>query len=772
MRIRRYSFLGPRMAALLAALLWLHSHTAAAATQTVINVNNSGAGSLRNTIAASSAGDTIIFAVNGTITLTSGELAIGTTLTIVGPGADLLTISGNDASRVFNVTAGTVRLSGLTIAHGGSGAYGGGILNSASSTVEVSGCTIADNDAHDGGGIANLGTLTVSNSTFFGNGYDSGGGLRNNGTATVINCTFADNHASIGAGIYNASGTLTLLNSTIVENSSGGSPGGLAQNATANIQNTIIARNSFSGFPNLPQDVGGAVTSLGHNLIGKSNGSSGWVASDLTGTMRAPLDPLVGPLQDNGGPTFTAALLPGSPAIDAGRKGGPDTDQRGRPRPYDNLAIPNSVGGNGCDIGAFEVGVREVANLVVFNNNDSGAGSLRQAIANVSVYAVPTITFAPHVTGTITLTSGELAINVSTTIVGPGASNLAVNGNLTTPNGSGASRVFNITSGTVRLSGLTITKGYDANAGGGIFNSTALALANCTLFGNSAANGGGIYNDTAGTLSLHNATFSTNRSTTGGGLVNRGVTSMTNCTLTGNLGNNGGAIYHQSGTLTVVNCTVAGNSTGTGGSVYISSGVARLRNTIIAGNTSPTFGPDAFGVFASQGHNLIGKTDNSSGWIVSDLKGTISAPLNPELGPLQDNGGPTFTRALLTGSPAIDAGSSGGTGVDQRGRPRPYDHVSILNVRGGDGSDIGAVELVPPALTIRRSGQDALLSWPVDDPGYTLESAGALLSLPSANVWTTVPGRPVIVGGEYRVTIANAFSSGRFYRLRSGESAP
>ena len=86
----------------------------------------------------------------------------------------------------------------------------------------------------------------------------------------------------------------------------------------------------------------------------------------------------------------------------------------------------------------------------------------------------------------------------------------------------------------------------------------------------------------------------------------------------------------------------------------------------MAGNTATTSGPDVVGTFASQGNNLIGKTDGSSGWVGSDLTGTIAQPLNPLLAPLGNYGGPTQTMALLPGSPAIGAGSNGVTGVTDR----------------------------------------------------------------------------------------------------------
>ena len=114
-----------------------------------------------------------------------------------------------------------------------------------------------------------------------------------------------------------------------------------------------------------------------------------------------------------------------------------------------------------------------------------------------------------------------------------------------------------------------------------------------------------------------------------------------------------------------------------------------LGNTIVAGNTASNSGPDAFGTFASEGHNLIGKTDGSSGWLSSDLTGTIATPLNPLLAPLGNYGGPTQTMALLPGSPAIDAGSNSlipsGVTTDQRSLPRIVNGTVDIGAFESDG---------------------------------------------------------------------------------------
>src|SRR5262249_39086223 len=141
---------------------------------------------------------------------------------------------------------------------------------------------------------------------------------------------------------------------------------------------------------------------------------------------------------------------------------------------------------------------------------------------------------------------------------------------------------------------------------------------------------------------------------------------------------------YNSGNLTVKRCTFSENgaSTGPGGGLAISSGSATLQNTIIAGNFA---GADVSGAVTSLGFNLIGITDGSSGWIPSDKRGSSPSPLNPLLGPLQNNGGATLTMAPLPGSPALDAGTSDGNYADQAGQRRPFDSFSIPNASGGDG---------------------------------------------------------------------------------------
>jgi hypothetical protein len=339
-----------------------------AATNTVTTTADTGAGSLRQAVASATAGDTIDFTVTGTITLTSGEIALDKNLALSGPGADVLAVSGNSASRIFNVASNaTVSVSGLSLKNGTDATGAGGGIHNAG-TLTLSACTISNCQAgasapFSGGGAifnATSGVLVVVNSTLDNNqatggaGDESGGGIYNDsGSATISNSTIAANTAQgtngFGGGVFNQSGSVVLISSTIALNSAAGAGGGVANtNGVFSVADSIIATNAATSATTNAPDAIGDFVSNGFNLIGDGDDSTGFAAgvnTDQVGSASVPLDPLLGPLQNNGGPTFTLALLPGSPAINTGTCDDPSTDQRGDPRPV----------GPACDIGPFEV---------------------------------------------------------------------------------------------------------------------------------------------------------------------------------------------------------------------------------------------------------------------------------------------------------------------------------------------------------------------------------------------------------------------------------
>jgi Right handed beta helix region len=451
--------------------------------------------------------------------------------------------------------------------------------------------------------------------------------------------------------------------------------------------------------------------------------------------------------------------------------------------------------------------------ITVTNTNDSGPGSLRQALSDANNGDM--IDFDSSLKGeTITLTSGQLVVNRSVTISGLGANNLTVDGNAN-------DRVFYINPGnTVTISGLTITNGHHAYGGGGIYNDRAtLTVSNSTLSSNY---GSGIYNDGA-TLTVSNSTLSSNQgdgianecygggsatvtvtnsilsgnlggignneeqggsatltvtnctvsgnggkglaggifnlansggSTTvtvtnstlsgnlGPGISNYGISdnnsppgiatlTVTNSTLSGNSASDGGGIDNEASVrlsfagVTITNCTLSGNSAAfVGGGIYnhafLASATVMITNCTLSGNSAPqgggiynsrgdsisptslTIGDTIFnagalgeniynngGTVSSLGYNL--SSDNGSGYLIGPGDQINTDPM---LGALQDNGGPTFTHALLPSSPAIDTGDPNFTPppyYDQRGPG--FDRV--VNGR----IDVGSFEVQGPTPT-------------------------------------------------------------------------
>ena len=342
--------------------------------------NSGGGGAIRNrdgTMTISYSTFTENSSVDG-----GGAIASGGKLTINNSKIANNTTTGPNAQQSGQGGGGGISTNGaeLTINNsvitGNSAANDGGGIYITASTVNIRNTTVSDNIANtnsdvygSGGGvwIRAEGKVTVSGSTISGNltkrnvtSNDTrfaghGGGFWVQGVLTSENNTISGNTAEqIGGGVHVAypgggAGVLNLNSSTIVNNTAG-SVGGVYWFDTlghppVNIRNTIIANNG--------SDISGTFASQGYNLI--ENPSGGTITGTTTGNITG-VDPNLGALAENGGFTATHALLPGSPAIDKGHGGDLTVDQRGVTRPTDDPAIANACGGNGSDIGAFEIG--------------------------------------------------------------------------------------------------------------------------------------------------------------------------------------------------------------------------------------------------------------------------------------------------------------------------------------------------------------------------------------------------------------------------------
>jgi hypothetical protein len=330
-----------------------------AATLTVTNTNDSGAGSLRQALSDANNGDTINFSVTGVITVSS-LLDISKDVVIEGPGADILAIDGNSSTTVFkdqNYAINTVVISGLEIRNGSSGAYGAGI-GGLGYNLTVKYCNIHSNTLSAGYGAAisvwSAGaSLTIENSTLHGNtssGYGTCIYIQEGGDLNISNSTIYNNNGSFtGQAIYAKGSDVILTNVTIAGHTTGSSAIDIKdyedfmtpsnnKSASISIVNCIIDNsiNNYSFFSMM----GGTETSLGYN-ISNDNTMTGVLSQtgDLNNTSSL-LDP--NGLQNNGGTTPTIRLECGSPAIDAGTL-------------VLTLDQIDSVRyGSGPDIGAFE----------------------------------------------------------------------------------------------------------------------------------------------------------------------------------------------------------------------------------------------------------------------------------------------------------------------------------------------------------------------------------------------------------------------------------
>jgi hypothetical protein len=691
-------------------------------------------------------------------------------------------IRGNAAQRggggIFN-RFGSVSIADSTIADNetfefdGGGVSSGGMLTMSRTTVSgnsapdrgggmfvkaatIASSEISNNSADYGGGVGHDGALTITGSTISGNQGHTGAGIGHeigySANVSLTNCTLSGNVAeSAGGGIFNQ-GSLTISHCTIADNAAnefGG--GGIGSSGGGTLTHSIVARNLGPG--GARSDISGlGVFALTFSLIGDhTDAMLANNGGNQIGTAASPINPLLVPLTSNGGPAKTHALLPGSPAINAGSPtavagiaGIPQFDERGQP--FERVA------GGRIDIGAYErqssPGNQSLIVDTLADENDSeyGAGdlSLREAIglANGFVGGDDVISFHPAIHGgVIVLTRGELSIHDAMTIVGPGAGALVIDasGNDPTPatnNGDG-SRIFTVDDDdpiliNVHMSGLTLTGGDVGFGGGAILNQENLSVSDSMITGNAAAGlfnyGGGVRNLYGASLTIARSTISHNSARTGGGVANSyGDLVIQESTLLANTAFAGGGALDNRGDLAlpftarIVSSTISGNTAqGSGGGIATSglmsishstitnnqgqpgygSGVAsegtsvitqtNVNHAIVAGNINSDvdFANDDGNSFQSGGYNLIG-IGNPAAYF--NLPGDQTGVLNPMLGNLADNGGPTMTHALLSGSPAIDAGDpaavAGAGGVslnDQRG----FAFSRVMNGR----IDVGAFE--------------------------------------------------------------------------------
>jgi RTX calcium-binding nonapeptide repeat (4 copies) len=359
------------------------------------------------------------------------------------------------------------------------------------------------------------------------------------------------------------------------------------------------------------------------------------------------------------------------------------------------------LAGAGLSLGATLVSgaPAEAADFTVSNLNDSGPGSLRQAILDANAApGADRVLFQSTLSGQITLGSDLPTIVDATEVLGPGADKLTISGN-------NSFRIFDVyispsaANTPVTISALKLIGG-NSLGGSAIANKYAnLTVANAVISQNTAEfEAGGIWSRRGGGLTVRSSTISGNSAGTGAGISGGsepiGLT-IEGSTIAGNIaeGSGGGVSFFGPATspLNIRSATISGNSAGTygGGGLRIVGGSSRtIANAIVADNTAPV-APDIRTGTNSAVNASFSLIESPSG---ADLTGAPNIfGADPKLAPLADNGGPTPTQALNLGSPAIDQGQA--SGVDQRGAPRPFDLAGVA-LAGDNDADIGAYERV------------------------------------------------------------------------------
>ncbi|WP_165230648.1 choice-of-anchor Q domain-containing protein [Aquisphaera insulae] len=669
--------------------------------------------------------------IGQTITLTGTQLELSNTtetVTITGPDGGV-TVDAGGLSRVFQVDAGvTASLGHLTLTGGMTDGNGGGLDNLGTTTLTD--CSLSGNSAGgNGGGLYNSGLATLNGTAVGDNyAYGDGGGFANPGNATLTDCTISGNTAHRSGGGIHSSGTLALNGSDVSGNSTTfydivglrGSGGGLYNRGTATLSDCTIIGNTTSA---------------------RSQGASGGGVAAGGGAVT----------------TLTDCTISGNSTLGSASGGGGLFNGGGQ---YGHGGLDN------------EVASTAVVNRCVITGNSSrfyGGGLADFGMVTVS---------GSTISGNSAASSGG-GVSVGTTFDNYTAIATLIDCTIDDNSATGSSGGGVASWGATTLTGCTISGNFAGVSGGGVRSAAAangvsapasVTLTDCTISGNSAArDGGGVETGSqslgqqvyqSATLLNHCTVSGNSAGGNGGGLDTGrfGTTTAINSTVSGNSAVNGGGLYakgsffygNRYGTINLTNCTVSGNSASGNGGGLVNGSIATttLVNTLVAVNTAGTVGPDALGTVVSNGNNLIGEVDGSSGWVDTDLTGTVATPLDPLLAPLGLYGGPTETMPLLPGSPAIDAGTAvDAPATDQRGLPRV------------GGVDIGAFESqgfvftpvagsTPQTAVVGTAFSKPLaVSVTANNPVEPVDGGVVTYTAPTAGASATLPAIDAVISG-------------------------
>ena len=673
---------------------------------------------------------------------------------------------------IFNNGGTVVAVGGLSVsgnvADGTSGS-GGGFLNVAGGAAEFYGTSFSDNTANRAGGAVehapgDASMLQLWNVTavenFAGSNPGNGGAVHVTGIGgvTVVGGSYARNvAASEGGGLWNNAGVMSIRDASIADNEARGDEadmggGGLFNiGGTLTIANTAVNGNRATG----AAGSGGGVLNTGDGrfvaegsfVTGNSAVRAGGGIESATGRVgRVELsdtnldDNVTGSAPGNGGGLHvsgaTAVVIAGGTVSNntAASEGGGLWNGDGTMNVTGTRITGNRAGGDAADQGGggiynlsgnVTVVDARISGNVADGASGSGGGILNDAGGQVGLTRVIVDgNSASRAGGGIEDNSGERAgMALSMTIRD---SEIVNNITGAAPGNGGGVHVTG--AGDLEITGTLVRDNVAASEGGGLWNGSGrMFVRESSILGNRAdgptvamGGGGGLFNN-GGQVDVSRSTIAGNTITgamaIGGGVHNAGGTvDIVYSTISGNASAfNAGGIANA-GTMTVTGSTVAMNSSANfGGGIGQAPGATTLtlRSSIVALNTAPNRGPDvdvAAGAYVSGGYNLVGRDD--AGVFpasATDVEGSAASPVDPVLGPLQDNGGPTMTHALLCGSPAIDSGDPALTGPDQRGEP-------LLGL-----PDMGAFELQQscrPALRAPTAELSTALDAPAVYPSH------------------------------------------------------
>ncbi len=736
-------------------------------------------GEVNNNIAGSEGGGlwngTATMSINGTTI--SGNTALGA-------------LPDNGGGGIYNLNSGILVIEDAAITENvasGAAGSGGGILNDVGANVTIVNTLITGNTSNRaGGGIENnAGTVTLtnvalnSNTTFTAPGNGGGLHVTGPGTVTITDGEVNNNTAgSEGGGLWNGSGLMAIDGTTISENTASGAAadngGGGIYNfngGTLTIVDATISENVANGTlgsgGGILNDVGSQLAIQNTVISGNTAVRAGGGIEDNSGSSTITLtnvnlnnNSTTGPPGNGGGlhitgtgnATITGGTVNGNTAA---LEGGGLWNGAGIMTVTDVEIASNDAAGNAADDGGGGIfnngGTLNLENIVLFDNLASGtAGSGGGLFSTAGAITITNSSFELNsanraggaievIAGSLTLTNTDLTSNDVNGTAGAPA-----------PGNGGGIHISGVT--TTIINGGVISGNGARREGGGLWNQTGseMTVNNVTLDDNYANGlevthgGGGIFIN-GGIVNINSSTISNNEARgtglgNGGGIHVKagGVANVNLSTISANNAvNDGGGIYNN-GSLFIDASTIATNTAaGIGGGIANEAPVQlTITNTIVALNSSDT-GADVAGTgeFTSLGYNLIGQDDqNIFTALDSDLEGSESAPIDPLVGPLADNGGPTLTHQLQSGSPAYNAGNPVDLFNDQTNSPifggirdiGAYEAQSQLGVDGVATNNKKSTIYPNPAI---NGSVNILLA-----ANFTSEVSGRLIDLGTGKV--------------------------------------